>query len=136
MTTIYEDPILSPPLIVSAADHHKLMALALADTGRAAQEADDLLAEMERASIMTETAVPADVVRMGSIIRYRTADGTERQVTLVYPVDADIALGRISVLTPVGTALIGMRAGGSIAWRTRDGRKQILTVLEVASPRG
>ena len=43
MTTIFEDPILSPPLIVSAADHHKLTELALADTGRAAQEAEDLL---------------------------------------------------------------------------------------------
>src|SRR5436305_1450470 len=73
MTTIFEDPILSPPLIVSAADHHKLTELALADTGRAAQEAEDLLAEMDRASIMPETAVPADVVRMGSAVRYRTA---------------------------------------------------------------
>jgi regulator of nucleoside diphosphate kinase len=55
-------------------------------------------------------------------------------VTLVYPAEADIAEGRISVLTPVGTALIGLRAGQSITWRTRDGRKQVLTVLRVTPP--
>ena len=58
----------------------------------------------------------------------------ERDVTLTYPADADIAERRISILTPVGTALIGLRAGQSISFRTRDGRPQMLTVLSVRPP--
>ena len=134
-TQTLEDFTLLPQIIVGTADHNKLIVLALADTGRAAQEADDLLNEMERARVVTDAAVPANVVRMGSAVRYRAENGPERLVTLVYPVDADIAAGRVSVLTPVGTALIGLSTGQSIAWHTRDGRQQVLTVLEVTPPR-
>ena len=134
-TQTLEDFTLLPQIIVGTADHNKLTVLALADTGRAAQEADDLLNEMERARVVTDAAVPANVVRMCSAVRYRAETGPERLVTLVYPVDADIAAGRVSVLTPVGTALIGLSTGQSIAWHTRDGRQQVLTVLEVTPPR-
>jgi regulator of nucleoside diphosphate kinase len=71
---------------------------------------------------------------MGSSVRYRTDAGQEHTVTLVYPVDADIAAGRISIMTPVGTALIGLRVGQSISWRSRDNRKHMLTVLAVRQP--
>ena len=67
-------------------------------------------------------------------MRYRTRSGGGREVTLVYPDQADIDQGRISILTPIGTALLGLRAGQSIAWRTRDGRKDVLTVEEVTLP--
>ncbi|WP_407649143.1 GreA/GreB family elongation factor [Devosia algicola] len=50
---------------------------------------------------------------------------------MVYPVQADISRGRVSVLTPVGAALIGLRTGQSITWETRDGRNNVLTVLSV-----
>ena len=52
-------------------------------------------------------------------------------MTLVYPAQADISQGKISVLTPVGTALIGLRAGHSITWDTRTGETRRLTVLKV-----
>ena len=55
-------------------------------------------------------------------------------MTLVYPVDADIAEGRISVMTPVGTALIGLRIGQSITWRDRANKRHMLTVLDVVQP--
>jgi hypothetical protein len=48
--------------------------------------------------------------------------------------DADISEGKISVLTPVGTALIGLRKGQSIAWSARDGKRHALTVLDVTGP--
>lgn len=54
----------------------------------------------------------------------------------MYPAEADIADNRISVMTPIGAALIGLRKGKSIRWLTRDGRKQMLTVLRVVQPRG
>ena len=71
---------------------------------------------------------------MGSSVHYRTDSGQEPVVTLVYPIDADIAQGRISVLTPVGTALIGLRVGQSITWRDRAHKRHMLTVLAVTQP--
>ncbi|MBN9025916.1 MAG: GreA/GreB family elongation factor, partial [Rhizobiales bacterium] len=57
--------------------------------------------------------------------------GTVRKVTLVYPENADIGQGRISVLTPIGAALIGVGVGESISWETRNGELKRLTVLQV-----
>jgi regulator of nucleoside diphosphate kinase len=70
---------------------------------------------------------------MGSIVEF-SSDAGQRRVTLVYPVEADIAEGRISILTPIGAALIGLSQGQSIAWTARDGRRHRLTVLEVRQP--
>ena len=53
------------------------------------------------------------------------------RVTLVYPADANIDAGKISVLTPIGTALIGLSVGQSIGWSARDGRSHRLAVLSV-----
>lgn len=122
---------LQPNIVLGKADHQKLIVLAMAGLGHSAEAADDLLYELERASVLADAALPDDIIAMGSRVRYRAADGTTHEVTLVYPADADIAVGKVSVLTPVGTALIGLRAGQSISWRTRDGRIQHLTVLGV-----
>ena len=126
---------LSPPLTLARSDHQQLARLALAGSGHSADAADDLLYELDRAQIVDDVAVPGDVVRMGSRVRYRTGRD-ERTVMLVWPAEADIAERRISVLTPVGTALLGLRARQSITFRTRDGRPQMLTVLAVWPPEG
>ena len=81
---------------------------------------------------MADTSLRSDVVRMGSTLRYATDTGEERTVSLVYPVDANIEAGRISILTPIGTALIGLSSGQSIEWEARDGRSHRLTVEHVA----
>jgi regulator of nucleoside diphosphate kinase len=52
-------------------------------------------------------------------------------VTIVLPADANIAAGRVSVLTPIGAALIGLKAGASIGWETREGEERRLSVLAV-----
>ena len=135
MTTIsMADFDLSPAIVLGQADHRQLIVLAMAGIGHSAEDADGLLYELERAQVVPDGAVPDDVVRMGSLIRFRTDGGSEREVQLVYPADADIAAGKVSVLTPVGTALLGLRSGQSITWLTRDGRKQLLTVLGVTQP--
>ncbi len=137
MTTLtLTDFNLSPEIILGSEDHRRLIVLALAGSGHTADDADGLLYELERAQIVPDPSVPSDVVRMGSPVRYRTNGGEEREVTLVFPAEADIAAGRVSVLTPVGTALLGLRRGQSITWLTRDGRKQVLTVLAVSPPEG
>lgn len=120
-----------PTIIVSKAEYQVLTGLAEAVEERLPEIASVLQAEMDRAEVVAEDAVPADVVRMGSAVEFRQEGGQPRRVTLVFPGDADISKGRISILTPIGTALIGLSPGQSIAWTARDGRRQRLTVLKV-----
>ncbi|WP_236884212.1 nucleoside diphosphate kinase regulator [Devosia sp. A16] len=122
---------LNPRIVLGEDDHRKLIALALAGSGHSSDAADDLLNEIERARVVPTPKLGVGIVRMGSTVTYRPDNGTERTVQLVYPVDADIAQGRISVLTPVGTALIGLTVGQSITWEARDGSKHVLTVTAV-----
>ena len=124
---------LRPEIVLGTADHRQLNILAMAGLTHTPDQSDDLLYELERARVVED--VPGDVVRMGATVRYRTDTGQEPTVTLVYPVDADIAEGRISVLTPVGTALIGLRVGQSITWRDRGHKRHMLTVLRVTQPK-
>lgn len=109
-------------ILVSAADHDRLSSLARAFLERTPDMADDLLAEMDRARVASEAAMPADVVRMGSTVTLQDPEGSTQTVTLVYPAKADIAEKRISVLTPLGTALIGARVGRTVSWRSRGSR--------------
>lgn len=102
-----------PALLVGADDQQRLTTLALDALQRVPDVAAELLAEMERAEVMT--AVPSSVVQMGSRVTFVADDGRERSVVLVYPGQADIGAGRISILTPIGTALIGLSEGQSIA---------------------
>ena len=118
-----------PAIVVSSTDQRRLTQLALDALNRAPDIAAELLTEMERAEVIDP--VPVNVVGMGSAVAFSDDEGREKQVTLVYPGNADIGAGRISILTPIGTALIGLGEGQSIAWTTRDGRRRTLTVVRV-----
>jgi len=118
-----------PAILVGADDQQRLTMLALDALQRVPDVATELLAEMERAEVVN--AVPASVVQMGSRVTFVADDGRERSVVLVYPGQADIGVGRISILTPIGTALISLSEGQSITWTTRDGRRRRLTVQRV-----
>jgi regulator of nucleoside diphosphate kinase len=84
---------------------------------------DDLEFELERANIVDAADVPRDVITMNSTVRLRDLDsGEELDLTLVYPRDARIDENRISILAPVGTALIGYRAGDVIEWPVPAGQ--------------
>lgn len=120
-----------PNIIVSDADYERLTSLATAALERLPEVAEELLSEMGRARIVQAASVPPDVVRMGSTVTFRADDGRERTLTLVYPVDEDSAVHKISVMTPVGAALIGLAVGQSISWTARDGRRHELTVQKV-----
>jgi regulator of nucleoside diphosphate kinase len=92
---------------------------------------------MERARVVSEDKVPADVVRMGSTVTFRSDAGTDGEQhelteTLVYPADEDSDANKLSVMTPVGAALVGLAVGQSISWTARDGRKHRLTVVKVS----
>lgn len=123
-----------PKIVVAAGDHERLSALAVAMQDRMPEVADELQIEMDRAKVVAARSVPANVVRMGSFVTFESDAAPGRRVQLVFPGDADIAAGRVSVLTPIGTALIGLSSGQSIAWTARDGRRHVLTVLAVEQP--
>jgi regulator of nucleoside diphosphate kinase len=120
-----------PSIIVSDTDQSRLTTLATDALERFPQAAQELLSEMERAAVVSAGAIPPNVVQMGSGVVFRSDNGETRRVTLVFPGQADIAAGRISILTPIGAALIGLSEGQSIAWKTRDGRLRQLTILAV-----
>jgi regulator of nucleoside diphosphate kinase len=132
MTEIRRD--LTPPLTLGQTDHNKLYALGEAGLDRNPDLAEILLTELDRAKVVNDAKLPDGVVRMGSRVTFETNSGQEQTVTLAYPVDANIEEGRISVMTPIGVALIGLKAGQSITWHDRADKRHKLTVLKVESP--
>jgi regulator of nucleoside diphosphate kinase len=88
--------------------------------------------ELDRAIVVSSAAVPADLVTMNSLVRYTDEnEGVERVVTLVYPPHANAAEGKVSVLAPVGTALLGLSDGQSIEWDFPDGSRRRLRLDQV-----
>ena len=122
-----------PPLSMRADDHEKLTALvsvACRDEGVCSFLAD----ELARANVVEPRRLASGVVTMDSVISFRDEKtGRIRRVTLVYPNREDVLSGRLSVLTPIGAALIGLSVGSSIEWQARDGERRRLTVLSVQS---
>jgi len=82
--------------------------------------------ELDRAEIIGAEELSPDVVTMHSTVRVADLEtGARRVYTLVFPVEADIEKSRISILAPIGTALIGYRAGDSVQWKTPGGTKHL-----------
>nr|WP_196108099.1 MULTISPECIES: nucleoside diphosphate kinase regulator [unclassified Ochrobactrum] len=122
-----------PNIVVSEIDYERLMGLATNVSERLEEIAEELMAELDRAKVVPAKRLPQDVIHMGSTVEFRSNDGQERRVTLVYPGEADIAQGKISILTPIGTALIGLAPGQSISWTARDGKQHELNVVSVSN---
>ncbi len=124
-----------PPIVVTSEDHHKLSRIAAGAVNTMPELAAELSAELDRARILPQGRSSGEHVRIGSEVRFRDdTSGKETTVTLVWPEDADIAVNKISVVTPIGVALIGMAGGRSIEWTTRSGDIKRLTVMMVRDP--
>jgi len=134
-STTADTAYLSPRITLSRDDYERLSALVEAAIGRAPELAELLAGELTRAHVLAAGKYPKDVVSMGSEVRFRD-DGTGKvqSMRLVYPREADISSNRLSVLTPVGAALIGVRVGDSITWETPAGALRMLSVLSVKDP--
>lgn len=92
----------------------------------------DLANELERAIVVPAERIPRDVVTMNSRLIYADESaGTAREVVLVFPGEADPWSGRVSVLAPVGCALLGLRVGQSIDWNLPNGRRHRLRVERI-----
>ncbi|ALA17594.1 MULTISPECIES: nucleoside diphosphate kinase regulator [Chelatococcus] len=121
-----------PPITVSQEDFDRLYALAEAAADRQPEVAENLLGELDRAKVLPAGKLRSAVVAMGSRVTFEDeVTGKVQTVELVYPGEADIAAGRISILTPIGVALIGLAAGQSISWETRGGERRQLKVHAV-----
>lgn len=124
-----------PRITLTAIDHAKLSVLADAASHTMPEVAAALAEELDRAQVLPQGRRAAATVCMGCEVEFRDdVTGRVQTVTLVYPNEADIAHGRVSVLTPIGTALIGLPVGKSIDWTTRNGEKKRLTLLQVREP--
>jgi regulator of nucleoside diphosphate kinase len=99
---------------------------------RVASTASNLLSEVSRATVLARDAVPRNVVVMGSIVEvHDDIRKTRAQVRVVYPDEVALASDAVSVLTPLGVALIGLSEGASIEWCTATGHLSRITVLRV-----
>lgn len=125
-----------PPIALTHSDHDALARLAESISGKNPALAELLFEELDRARVVADARLRPDVVRMGSTLRFTTDSGEDRTVTLVFPGEADIAEGKVSILTPIGAALIGLSAGQSIDWTARDGRTHRLVVEAVHGEAG
>ena len=93
---------------------------------------EPLRRELERAAIVAREAVPADVATMNSLVRYADETrGVVRTVALVYPRAARGGREMVSVLTPIGSALLGLRVGQAIEWDFPDGSRRRLRLEAV-----
>lgn len=118
-----------PPIIVASEDLTRLLQLAARFAG--AETATQLEVELERARVLPLSKMPDDVVVMNSRLEYEiVATSQRRRVQLVYPPEADSDAGRVSVLAPLGCALLGLRVGQEIEWRMPGGPR-CLRVLSV-----
>lgn len=91
----------------------------------------NLEAELNRGKLVVPKDVPGDVITMNSRVCLVDLDtGEETIYTLVFPKDADISQNKISVLAPIGTAMLGYRVGDSFEWQVPEGLRK-LTVKEI-----
>jgi len=125
-------------LIITDADRHQLEALLdseFAKVVRPSQLCDDLRAELNRAHIVSGDEVPEDVVTMNSTVTLRDLESGETETyTLVHPSDADIANNKLSVLAPIGTAVLGQRVGDKLRWPVPAGWRRLKVERVVYQP--
>ena len=128
---------LTPPIVVADEDRARLLRLVASTDGTGV--AEQLEAELERAAVVPLSELPDDVVIMNSELECEdVATQQRRHLQLVYPRDADPSAGRVSILAPLGCALLGLRVGQEIDWRMPGGfrRIRVLAVTRRPAPRG
>jgi regulator of nucleoside diphosphate kinase len=122
---------------MTPADYARLAALAALAAAPATLGGSILAAEVERAQVVEGDAPDQHFVRLHSRIEYiDLTSGRTRVVQVVPPNEADVDQGRISVLSPVGAALIGLKTGDSFAWTGEDGRPHVLVVVALEADHG
>ncbi len=118
----------SPPITITDTDLQRLAQLII---NYDAEKTEQLDVELARAEVVPQHEIGRDVVTMNSDVVYEdTSTGEHRQVRIVFPKDADAERGWISVLAPLGSALLGLRVGQTINWQVPS-RTRHLRVVDV-----
>ncbi len=116
-------------IVITSLDQERLTAILnspVIQNGPDKERLAELRAELERASVVAPGDIPPDVVTMNSrfMVRDLAAEAVH-EYTLVYPHEADITKGKISILAPIGMALLGYRKGDVVAWKVPSGTRTL-----------
>ncbi len=121
-----------PPITVSTLDAERLERLLDAMPDVAVPGKAELFEELDRAKLVAPQDVPPTVVTMNSTVRFRVESSPEEfELTLVYPKDVDDSGRKLSVLAPVGSALLGLAQGDEIVWPRPGGGELKVRIVEV-----
>lgn len=123
-----------PPITLTSSDYERLTQMLMSNKYRNLPGIDELQDELDRANVVEPEELPNDVITVNSTARFIDEASNEQfEITLVYPDKADGAT-KISVLAPVGSALLGLSVGQSIPWQVPGRQKLFLKVLDVKKP--
>jgi regulator of nucleoside diphosphate kinase len=134
-TPDYHHPVTLPPVIISETDREDLYAVATSalTNSRMAPVASNVLREIYRATIVPNDQLPTNVVAVNSCVDVRdNVAGANRRIVLVLPGETSTKPNAVSVLSPLGAALIGLSEGSSVEWCTASGDRSSITVLRSA----
>lgn len=100
------------------------------------QDAEELEQELKKATVVDQEKLPQDIVRLNSKVTIREEEGNKiMELTLVTPEKANIKQRFISIMSPIGTALIGFRKGARVKWKVPAGKK-MFTIMDVQNQFG
>jgi regulator of nucleoside diphosphate kinase len=114
---------MSRKIYITETDKKKLQKLineAIQDNIQNEELMSDLIRELDRADVVSKAELPRDVITMDSRVLL-VLDGSEEEIALVYPHESDVSDNKISVLSPIGTAILGYREGDTIEWKVPSG---------------
>jgi regulator of nucleoside diphosphate kinase len=134
-TPDYHHPVTLPPVIISETDREDLYAVATSALKNSlmAPAASNVLREIYRATIVPNDQLPTNVVAVNSCVDVRdNVAGANRRIVLVLPGETSTKPNAVSVLSPLGAALIGLSEGSSVEWCTASGDRSSITVLRSA----
>lgn len=96
------------------------------------EEIENLEIELDRAQLLADDEVPPDLVTMNSIFRFENISENKQMImSIVYPQESNAQENKVSILAPLGSALLGLRVGQEINWQFPDGKTKKLKVLEI-----
>jgi regulator of nucleoside diphosphate kinase len=122
----------SARIVLTSRDFERLEALLDSLPANAFPYKASLEAELERAEIVAPGEIPPNVVTMNSTVHFKIAEsGEDFRLTLVYPKDAGGQSDRISVLAPIGSALLGLSVGEELEWPRPGGGTSTVRVVDV-----
>ncbi len=122
----------APEIVITSQDLERIRQLIGTSDSPVAERLDR---ELARAKVVPPADVPRDVVTMNSDVTFEDlSTGVRRTVRVVYPGDADAEQGKVSILAPMGSALLGLAVGQTIEWPTPGGVRRVRVVEVLYQP--